>query len=443
MASKINIADGQDVVLRCPDGCGKPNGPAPVEVVWKYNGKRIIKYFQNKEFRDDHTAQYKFVASDYKNFSLWLRNGKEGQYTCVVNDKEQCIHDLQVWTAKNIQNRYLLQGETIQLEVISSHNDYPTTRIKWFSPHNSRVTGNEPRWKLVNNERRLQIKNLDVQEDDGMWKCHILPDGPWFSFEVKVIGFPNTLGGNDMTFAAIDSRVVLSCPLNIDLSKEKSVRNFPKLQSWELMKDNKIIVKEDVSSNANTTYPAKEIPNVRLEDAGKYQCRFIFAEGHLNTSVHLIVMSVSDSSPGLSADKENMPLCCQISAPLSAKAELCWAHMNETRCQSHLPNSTFCQENPTLGIWRCSLKVENNMKISINYTVEAPTANLSFPLVEILSGVGVLLLLLIFAGLCRFALKPIRQKRQRARRMAQAKQHLLEKKTCQCERELTNDYYHT
>nr|XP_008118445.1 PREDICTED: T-cell surface glycoprotein CD4 isoform X1 [Anolis carolinensis]XP_008118446.1 PREDICTED: T-cell surface glycoprotein CD4 isoform X1 [Anolis carolinensis]XP_008118447.1 PREDICTED: T-cell surface glycoprotein CD4 isoform X1 [Anolis carolinensis]XP_008118448.1 PREDICTED: T-cell surface glycoprotein CD4 isoform X1 [Anolis carolinensis]XP_016852721.1 PREDICTED: T-cell surface glycoprotein CD4 isoform X1 [Anolis carolinensis] len=442
MASKINVAADQEVVLCCPAGCKETISPTPNEVVWNYNGNRIIRYMRTGVYKGDTTEKYKFVASDHKNFSLWLPNGKEGQYTCIVNGKEQCIYDLRVWTVpKEIRNRYLLRGETVLLEVISSGNEYP--RIEWFSPRNAKVTGNEPRWELCNSERRLQIKNLEVQEDDGTWKCHILPDGPWFSFGVKVIDFLNVLGDNGMTFATIDSRVVLSCPLNIDLSKEKNVGNFPELQSWELMKDNKVIVNENLPSNANSTYPAKEITNVRLEDAGKYQCRFIFAKGNLNTSIHLIVMSVSGSSLGLHADKENMPLCCHISASLPATAELCWAHTNETRCQSHLPNNTFCEENATTGTWTCSLKVENNMKISINYTVaEEPTVKMTFPLVEILSGVGALLLLLILAGLCGCDLKPIRRKRQRARRMAQAKQHLLEKKTCQCERELTNDYYH-
>ncbi|KAH0628564.1 hypothetical protein JD844_009901, partial [Phrynosoma platyrhinos] len=350
MASKMNIVAGKTIVLPCPYGMTKARNPT--RVVWKYEGAPIINYIPSQGkafmgistlFKVDRSATYKLVDEQKGNFSLQLPDGEEGQYSCEVDGEPPRIYDLQRWH-----------------EVMTSGKEYSTARIEWLSPHKQKVTGNEPRWTLENNNWKLQIKNLTVQEDHGTWECHVFPGGLQISYDVKVIGFLNALDDNDTRYAAINNSVVLSCPLNINLTKEKSSENFPELQSWDLMKDNKILIKKNIKI-ANSTFPAKEIPKVQFEDAGKYHCHFTFAKGHLNKTINLIVMKDA---------------------------------------------------------------VKNG-----------------FLLVEILPGVGVMLL--IFAGLFACAVKPIKQKRQRAKRMALAKQHLLAKKTCQCERDLTNNYYLT
>ncbi|XP_042303654.1 uncharacterized protein LOC121920593 [Sceloporus undulatus] len=285
-ASKVNIVAGETVVLLCPNGKTKTENPA--KVIWKYEGKTIITYIrsQEKSFMANSSAKYRLVDEKKGNFSLWLPDGK-GQYSCEVEGEPPLIYYVQRWHWKISQRGYVLQGETLQLEVMTSGKEYSASRIEWLSPYKAKVTGNEPRWMLENNNWKLQIKNLSIQEDHGIWECHVLPDGPRITYDVKVIGFLNALGDSDTRFAAVNNSVVLSCPLSISLTKEKSLENF--LQSWDLMKDNKVLIKKDVKL-ANNTFPAKEISKVQFEDAGNYHCHFTFAKGHLNKSIHLIVM---------------------------------------------------------------------------------------------------------------------------------------------------------
>ncbi|KAJ7317155.1 hypothetical protein JRQ81_003317, partial [Phrynocephalus forsythii] len=425
----------------------------PNKVYWKYRDRVIIKYTDGRIFKDDKTAAYTFVDAYNGDYSLRLLDAKEGQYTCKVEENELKTYDLTVWKIKGPQEEYCLQGETLTLSLEQHAPLKKRTKleVKWISPHKVHVKGQEPRWQLQNNNWDLHIENLVAEEDNGTWECHIpLEDGLKVPYNVKVIGFSNVL--DNKMFAVINSSVTLSCPLNVNLKNLKTLGNILPYGEW--MKDNMTLVKGDISNSTLTSSLVKEIPNVQFEDAGRYQCNFKFGSRQLNKFIQLVVMKVA---PRVASEEGNETLCCHISAPAPPAAKLCWVHAKETSCSHGSLKSPFCHPVTTTGLWRCDLKVKNEVKISINHSEvkeEATGRRLhAFPLAEAVSGAGVTLLLLVTAGIIGPACRTIRRKRQQLKRMAQAKQHLLAKRTCQCwrqerkcsaiARELTNDYHHT
>uniref|UniRef100_A0A670JTE6 Ig-like domain-containing protein n=2 Tax=Podarcis muralis TaxID=64176 RepID=A0A670JTE6_PODMU len=314
-----------------------------------------------------------------------------------------------------------------------------STQVEWFGPNKSKITNKKARWTLQNKDRRLQIKDLKTQEDQGTWECFISRSGLRITRDVRVIGFANSLDGAVM-YAAVNSTVVLSCELNTDFQEiPKNILRNPVLR-WT--KDNKTIVEADLI-NFNSSLLQQTIDKVQFEHAGEHKCSIAFTRRKLSKTTRLVVMKVSADHPRLDS-KENVTLCCHVAAPDLSKAQLCWNNRRDSpKCETHLPEGKFCYETRSAGEWKCSLMVQGEEKLSMIYFVdEASTVSNSFPLTYIAIGGGGMLLLLIIIAVCVFSCKTVKQKRQRARRMAQARQHLLEKKTCQCHRDLTNDYYH-
>ncbi|XP_033029811.1 T-cell surface glycoprotein CD4-like [Lacerta agilis] len=365
-----------------------------------------------------------------------MRNGKEGQYTCEAHGKIKTTN-LNLWSVKGPSDEYLLEGDITQLELSSLDMSTP---VEWFGPNKSKITDKKARWTLQNKDRRLQIKDLNAQEDQGTWECIISRSGLRITHDVKVIGFVNSLDV-DTRYAAVNSTVVLSCELNINFQEiPKNILRSPVLR-W--MNDNKTIMEVDLN-NFNSSLLQQKIDKVQFEHAGEHKCSIEFTWRNLSKTIHLVVMKVSADRPRLDS-KENVTLCCHVSAPDLSKSQLCWNNKHGSpKCETHLPEGKFCYGTRSAGEWKCSLMVQDKEKLSMIYFVDDGSAAMlnSFPLTYIAIGAGVMLLLLIIIGVCVFSSKTVKQKRQRARRMAQARQHLLEKKTCQCHKELTNDYYH-
>lgn len=99
-------------------------------------------------------------------------------------------------------------------------------------------------------------------------------------------GFKNTPDAEVM-YAAINSRVNLTYPLNVKL---RDVPGISEVLIRKLTKDNLSDLKMSTTINPNSTIPFKEIPSVQFEDAGQYQCQLRVSQRTLNTSIHLVVM---------------------------------------------------------------------------------------------------------------------------------------------------------
>ncbi|XP_026569071.1 T-cell surface glycoprotein CD4-like [Pseudonaja textilis] len=427
-AEKLNVAAGTPVFLRCRS---KTDNDSPT-LIWKYNGKLLLKKMNDIIFKGERTVSYKL--KDEKTFSLELQKAEPGQYACYEDNTQVATYDIEVWKVTGSKSGYLLQGDTLKLHL----SPVKDARIEWFEPRKTKVTGNEPRWKLEKDS--LQILNLTVQEDNGIWECHIFPYKVYLSYNVNVLGFSNPL--DEFQFATFNSSSILSCPLNID-QQEKEDQEIPKARSWKWLKNN-IHMKE----NNNTNHSIYQISNIRSEDAGQYQCHIGFKHRILIKTINLIVVKVSAIPPMLKSKEDNVTLCGHISPSAPPLTELCWVYVHDSttqpKCGSPISENKFCHVATSEGLWRCDFKVNNDVKISIDYilgkTLNESTLENRFSLIKIASGIGAMLLLLILVGVCVPTCKRIKQKQQQAKKMAQIKQHLLAKRTCQCQRDLPIDY---
>ncbi|XP_063152680.1 T-cell surface glycoprotein CD4-like [Candoia aspera] len=470
-AKKVNVIAGKSVTLHCLDGTDKKSAST---VIWTHNARLLLKEFRGSIYKGERCDRC--ALKNEESFSLELPDAEAGQYACEVDGKREVTHDVIVWKVIGSKSGYLLHGDTLELHL--SPFNMEDAQIEWFGPHKAKVTGEKLRWKLQKGS--IQITNLTVQEDHGMWECHVISDKLEIPYNVKVIGFFNPL--DEFRFASINSSIILSCPLNINLQEEKNNPEIPRIQFWKWLKNNTLL-KEQNMGNMNSSFPIKQIPQVRFEDAGEYQCHLGFQHRNLKKIITLIVMegqfpvirgeeehsllnlvetvsliyffpafpAVSAVHDDLGSKEENVTLCGHINPSAPPLAELCWVNVNESmskpKCGSLISENKFCHIATTAGLWRCDLKVNNDVKISIDYilgkTTNKWTLESRFPLIEIASGAGATFLLLILAGVCVPTCRRIKRKQQQAKKIAQIKQHLLAKRTCQCQRELANDYYHT
>ncbi|XP_044305692.1 T-cell surface glycoprotein CD4-like isoform X2 [Varanus komodoensis] len=421
VVTDINAIAGIPVVLPCPYGPMEKNLQ---QMTWKHEEKTILLF---GGFKSNRSATYTFADQEKKNLSLLLPEPKKGRYTCGVADKILRVFHLTVWNVTGTPRRWLLEGETLLLELHST-DIKPDIKIEWLDPHKRKVTGKEPLRSLQSNSRKLQIKNLASKEDQGTWECHVLPNGPRISYVVTVIGLLHQ-SDDGITFAAVDSNISLSCSLNVDIRKEESIARE---LTWKWKKNNTTLMEKQILLDSSNSLPVKGISLVQFEDAGQYQCHLDFKHRYLEKTIHLIVMKVSADPPHLTSKEANVTLCCHTSARLPPKAKLCWEHANESICDPHLPENKFCHVTRTAGQWLCNLVVKNSVKIRIKYLLEAVVKK-DFPLAVVLYAAGALLLL-IMAGVCALTCKKIQRKRKIAKRISQARQHLLAKRTCQCQR---------
>ncbi|KAL8202684.1 UNVERIFIED_CONTAM: hypothetical protein K2H54_021713, partial [Gekko kuhli] len=361
----------------------------------------------------------KFRGTEKGDFALQMPEAKEGLYTCDVSGKEKSIR-LHVLKVTGFPEGYLLQGESLELQ-LHPPNMAPTP-IEWIGPQNEK--GHQPRWNRMDNGQRLQIKNLQIQ-DDGIWKCSA--HGLTISYKVTVLGFVEDLDAE--IFAAVDNMVTLSYKLSSPAEKNPNI--------MEVLLTKEALGKSTSLSSASDSCSPQTIPKVQFEDGGRYQCHLKFSRGWLNRTIHLIVMKASATPPGPLPKEGTANLCCSISAPLPLGAVLRWDAGNKS---STVPHCLMVQK---AGQQTCRLTVGKEEKIVINYTMEEATEQTGFPLFGLALGVGGPLVLLVLLSMCLFVYVAIKRKKRRMERMAQAKQHLLAKRTCQCQRDKSNDYYHT
>nr|XP_056704400.1 uncharacterized protein LOC130476478 [Euleptes europaea] len=230
-------------------------------------------------------------------------------------------------------------------------------------------------------------------------------------------------------FAAVNSTVTLSYVFNFNPQDEKY--NTVKVHQTQETSG------KPTSPNGSGTCSERKIPKVQFEDAGQYQCHIGLGHRPLNKTTHLVVMKVFANHTGPLLEDDRISLCCIISAPLPPRAVLRWDAANASTDVPH------CLVIRTAGLRTCSLIVAGEVKINMSYAVEAAVGQIQFPPTNVVLGAGVPFVLLILLSVCLFVYIAIKRKKQRVERMIQAKQHLLAKRTCQCQREQSNDYYHT
>uniref|UniRef100_A0ACB8ES43 Uncharacterized protein n=1 Tax=Sphaerodactylus townsendi TaxID=933632 RepID=A0ACB8ES43_9SAUR len=151
-------------------------------------------------------------------------------------------------------------------------------------------------------------------------------------------------------FAAVNSTAMLSYELNFDPRDEKYINSIEVHQTQETLG-------KPISPNSNGSCPSRNISEVQFEDAGWYRCHLNVNRQSLNKTIHLVVMK------GHLPKKGEMNLCCNISSPLPPGARLRWGAVDESVDTPH------CLVIRTAGLWTCSLIVEEEVKISMNYTV--------------------------------------------------------------------------
>ncbi|XP_015264081.1 PREDICTED: uncharacterized protein LOC107108191 [Gekko japonicus] len=330
------------------------------------------------------------------------------------------------------QSVYSLEGDPVTLSCpdVFPNQNQGTGFWKYNGVEVLKYTNGKP-WKVRQEHKFKGTEKGDFslqmpEAKEGLYTCDV--SGKEKSIRLHILkGFLEDL--DDEIFAAINSTVTLSYKLNPPGEK------YP--NTMEVLLTKEVSGKSTSLGSGRDSCSPKTIPKVQFEDGGRYQCRLRFSRGWLNKTIHLVVMKVSASPPGPLPKEDAVKLCCSISAPLPPGAVLRWDAVNISRDVPH------CLTIQKAGQQTCSLIVGKEEKISVNYTVEEATEQTGFPLPGLALGVGVPLLLLILLSVCLFTYIAVKRKKRRMERMAQAKQHLLAKRTCQCQRDQSNDYYHT
>ncbi|KAJ6658269.1 hypothetical protein lerEdw1_020541 [Lerista edwardsae] len=365
--------------------CQSDDGSEAKSVVWKYETKLILRYLNagGKPYKGVGYSAYDLEDADKGKFSLVIPDAVAGCYTCEAGGK-QTSFDLHVLSVTGTHNGYLLEGETLELKLDSSDRT-SIKKVEWYSPRKAQLISNKPRWTLKNNNWTLQIMNLSFQEDNGIWECRVLDLN--IPYDVKVLGFQNP-SSLQLVFAAVNSNVTLSYPLSVKL---QDVPGISAIVAGKLTEDNRIDL--PIPINASSTFPVKNIPNVQFGDAGQYLCQLRLNRRTLNKSIHLVVMKVSLQT---TLKEANLSLCCHISAPIHLMGRLQWSNLNTIIEERANP---FCVSPRSAGLWTCSLLVDKDVKIRINYTVtvaEGQVAHHTFPVLKVTLGVvGPLLLLIL------------------------------------------------
>ncbi|XP_050823387.1 T-cell surface glycoprotein CD4 [Gopherus flavomarginatus] len=443
-------AVGEQVILPCIDK-SQSDG-----VIWKYNEQVVIQHqarLLRGRTRLINRSELNKQEIAKGNFSLTLsqlEHSDAGKYVCVVGSRTFKEVQLQVFEVTGSPSDYLLQGENLTLSIQGSSS----ASVTWSNNHKVKVTATQSR-ELKNGGRTLQMHNLQA-EDSGTWMCHItsLSAKLDIPYKVLVIGFHNL--NQETLYKAVNSTVSFSYSLSTHLLQIRELEYVGVGLEWKPMIDSKyqekfkfnVTSKELLLSkqmvNMQVTWKPRnplevKLPKVQFEDAGWYQCQLTVSRGRVEKAIHLVVMTVSADPVGPLSKWANMTLLCKLSAPIPSNAQLFWEHVNGT--EKKLNKSGYSEvmvKTKTVGLWRCSLKVENNMITSIDYTVVKAAEWNIYVLIPVVVGVSIVLLLL--ASLFIFIFIAWQQRRRRAEKMAQARRDLIERRICQCQRLLKNDY---
>ncbi|NWU43354.1 CD4 protein, partial [Hylia prasina] len=393
------------------------------------------------------------IRMPYK--QLQVRNLKlsdAGVYTCEYG-AHKVRTSLHIFKLTISLDGHFLQNEVPELILMqNSSGPLPDLSITLFDSNNNRVTPelqNKSRQKYV-----VSLKKLEAM-DSGTWVCQVHSDSPLInqniSFAVKVLGFQNP--DLERKYATVDSTVILSWHLNSQKIKWKE--GFTGQLNWkqqesanahELLDFNVTAQGQlhETKKSSSFLFEIPEripestievrLPKVHFNHSGQYQCQLEYQGRHAQSKIELVVMKVSANPVGPLSRGANMTLTCQVSGPLPHNAYLRWERVNGTKMdiKSSKQREVKLEVNVSAaGLWACHLIEDSDRKISLHYHVEEAPAWINYVIIG--ASVGGSLLAFAFGCLCIISGISWQRRRQRAKRMAQARQYLLENKTCQCQ----------
>ncbi|NWU29969.1 CD4 protein, partial [Dyaphorophyia castanea] len=393
------------------------------------------------------------IKMDYK--QLMVRNLKlsdAGIYTCKYGP-QQAYTSLHVFKLTISLDGHFLQNEVPELILMqNSSSPLPDLSITLFNSNNKRVTP-----ELQSKTRQKYIMNLMKLEamDSGIWVCQVHSDSPLInqniSFAMKVLGFQNP--DLERKYATVDSTVILSWHLNSQKIKWKE--GFTGQLNWkqhesanthELLDFNVTAQGElhETKKSNNFLFEIPErkpesiievkLPKVHFNHSGQYQCQLEYQGRHAQSKIELVVMKVSANPDGPLSRGANMILTCEVSGLLPPNAFLRWERVNGTKMdiKNSKQHEVKLEVNiSAAGLWSCHLIEDKDRKISLHYHVEEAPVWINYVIIG--ASVGGSLLVFALGFLCIISGISWQRRRQRAKRMAQARQHLLENKTCQCQ----------
>ncbi|XP_061310127.1 T-cell surface glycoprotein CD4-like [Pezoporus flaviventris] len=445
---QIGVA-GQTVTLNCG------GIPHKTEVTWKYNNNNLlIRQYGDNYLKGKATmANRSEIDRRSKHLKvLDLRLSDAGTYTCEYDSHVVSIslHVLQLTISSD---GCFLANEVPELTLMqSSSRSLPDLTIT-VSDHNKNTVRSTPSENTTRQKYILKLKQLEVT-DSGTWMCHIHSDSPLInqniSFDVKVLGFGNP--NFKRKYVTVDSTVILSWLLNFQKIKWKE--GFTGQLNWkqqesatahELLNFSVTAQGEQHETQKSSHFwfeiPESkpegtikvELPKVHFNHSGQYKCELAYKGRFLQSRIDLVVMKVSASHAGPLPRGAEMTLTCQVSGPLASNAHLLWERVNGTEMDIRKSEQHEVKVKVSAaGLWNCHLIEDNDRKISLHYPVEETPVWNSY--VTIGASIGGSVLTLGLACLCIISSIRWQRRRQHRKRMAQARQYLLENKTCQCQR---------
>ncbi|NXA53262.1 CD4 protein, partial [Nothocercus julius] len=383
-----------------------------------------------------------------------LRLSDAGSYSCESESRPVVTISLHVFELTISSNGHFLPNESPQLTIMqNSYNPPPDLRISLFNNHNntekSEVLKSVPHHKYI-----LKLKQLQPK-DSGTWRCRIHSDSLFIDqnidFDLKVLGFQNP--ALERKYAVLESTVILSWHLNFKEIKWKE--GFTGQLNWKQKENttpfmlfnftvtaqgklNVAINRSQFMSEEPKMGDTSGILEVKLNKvpfghSGQYQMQLEYNRRYVQSKIELLMMKVLANPVGPLARGAKMTLTCQVSSPLLPNAHLCWERVNGTQMDFVKSKQHEAQVEvnvSTAGLWKCYLVEDNIRKISLNYSVEEAPVWITHVVTG--ASIGGSVLVLGIACLCMISGMNWHRRRQRAKRMALARQHLLENKTCQC-----------
>ncbi|KFQ89646.1 T-cell surface glycoprotein CD4, partial [Phoenicopterus ruber ruber] len=384
---------------------------------------------------------------------LDLRLSDAGLYTCEYSSQIVRI-SLHVLKLTISLDGHFLPNEVPELTLMQNSPHPLSNLIITLFDSNNNIVNPKLSPDKTHEKYILQLKQLKAT-DSGTWMCHVRSDTPLInhniSFDVKVLGFQNP--DLERKYATVDSTVTLSWCLNFQNIKWKE--GFAAQLNWKQQKnatthellDFNITAQEkqhktkkssrfrfEILERGPEGIIAVKLPKVHFNHSGQYQCQLVYKGRYTQKEIELVVMKVSANPVGPLPRGAEMTLICQVSSPLPSNAHLRWERVNGTQMdiKRSKPQEAKVEVNVSAaGLWTCHLVEDNKEKISLNYLVEEAPSWIRYVVIGASIGGSVLL----FGLVCLWIISGInwQRRRQRAKRMAQARQYLLENKTCQCQ----------
>uniref|UniRef100_A0A8D2QKG9 CD4 molecule n=1 Tax=Zonotrichia albicollis TaxID=44394 RepID=A0A8D2QKG9_ZONAL len=391
------------------------------------------------------------IKMQYKQLSVRdLKLSDAGIYTCEYGTHK--VHtSLHIVNLEISLDGHFLQNEVAKLILTqNSSSPLPDLSITLFDNNNNRVTPEIQKKNLQ--EYIVNLKKLETM-DSGTWVCQIHSDSPLInqniSFPVKVLGFQNP--DLERKYATVDSAVILSWRLNSQKIKWK--KGFTGQINWKQQEGAESHVLLDFDITAEQLHETKKsnnllfeipeskpeshievkLPKVHFNHSGQYQCQLEYERRHAQSKIELVVMKVSANPAGPLSRGASVTLTCQVSGPLAPDAYLSWEPVNGSKMDIKKSKQREVKLEVTIstaGLWSCDLIEGSDKKISFRYHVEEA----SVWIINVIIGASIGGSLLAFALGCLCIISGVRwqRRRQRAKRMAQARQHLAPKMGKDC-----------